>query len=78
MNTAVALTVTALVAALTACSEPAPGPAEAPIPTAAITPENQGVLTDTQREGLNGASEVSDVLKQADEERRKQMEAQGR
>jgi hypothetical protein len=36
------------------------------------------VLTDTQREGLNGASEVSDVLKQADEERRKQMEAQGR
>jgi hypothetical protein len=35
------------------------------------------VLTDTQRAGLNGANEMSDLLKQADEERRKQLEAQG-
>ena len=37
----------------------------------------RGVLTDTQRAGLNGANEMSDLLKQADEERRKQLEAQG-
>lgn len=81
MKTATSLAIAALLAALTGCSDPAPAPAAppaAPAATAApITPETQGVLTDNQRDGLNGANQVSDVLKQADEERRKQLEAQG-
>jgi hypothetical protein len=82
MKTATGLTTTALCLVLNGCSEPSPAPAApqpaTPAATAAapLTTENQGVLTDNQREGLNGADEVNDVLKQADEARRKQMEAQ--
>jgi hypothetical protein len=42
-----------------------------------ITKENQGILTNMQREGLNAANQTSDLLKEADEARRKQIEAQG-
>jgi hypothetical protein len=83
MKTATVLTTTALCCVLCACSEPTPAPTvpqpAIPAATAAapITLENQGVLTDTQRAGLNGANEMTDLLKQADEERRKQLEAQG-
>ncbi len=71
---------------LSGCSKPAPPPA-APvaagqpatarqaIPT--ITKDNQGILTDTQRDGLNGANQVSDVLQKAEEERQKKMKEQG-
>lgn len=83
MKTVTGLTTSVLCLMLGGCSEPTPAPA-APQPAASVesaavplTQENQGVLTDTQREGLNGADQVNDVLKQADEARRKQMEAQG-
>jgi hypothetical protein len=45
---------------------------------APVTAANQGILTDIQAQGLNGANQVSDVLKQADEERKKQLDAQGK
>jgi hypothetical protein len=83
MKFTISMASTAFVVVLSSCSEPAPAPTATPpsAPPAAtaapITPENQGILTDTERDGLNGASQVSDGLKQADEERRKQMEAQG-
>ncbi|MES2605644.1 MAG: hypothetical protein V4603_11960 [Pseudomonadota bacterium] len=71
---------------LSGCSEPTipPAPTPSPTPSAAAAPapteikrEQQGVLTDTQRAGYNAANQASDVLKKAEEERRKQMEAQG-
>jgi hypothetical protein len=72
---------------LAACSDPAPPPAaEAPAPAAAtterstpqaITRENQGVLTDTQAAGINRANQVSNVLEDAEKERRRQLEAAG-
>jgi hypothetical protein len=65
---------------LSACSEPTPAP-EAPAQPAveqpaAISSENQGVLTDRQRETYNAANQVSNLLNDADAERRRQLEAQ--
>ena len=71
---------------LSGCSKPAappaappaasqPAPPRQPIPT--ITKDNQGILTDSQRDGLNGANQVSGVLQKADEEQRKKMKEQG-
>jgi hypothetical protein len=69
---------------LLACSEPPAAP-EQPAPTpqaqstapAQISEANQGVLTDTQREGMNTANQVSGLLEEAEKKRREQMEAQG-
>lgn len=73
---------------LAACSDPAPPPAaEAPAPVAAtterstpqqITRENQGILTDAQAAGINRANQVSNVLEDAEKERRRQLEEAGR
>ncbi len=88
MKNTYVIAVVMLSTVLAGCSKPA-APATAPPATASqpalakqappkvITKENQGVLTDTQRDGLNGANQVSDVLQRADEERRKQMKEQG-
>ena len=80
-NTAVLV----LVAGIAACSEQPAEPTQ-PIDTAPpeaatpaqITEDNQGVLTDAQRDGLNAANQASALLQQAEAERRKQLEAQGR
>lgn len=83
MKTVSGLTTTALCIVLSGCSEPATAPQPTAQPTApvatavSVTPDNQGVLTDNQRAGLNSATEVSDMLKQADEARRKQLDAPG-
>jgi hypothetical protein len=42
-----------------------------------ITRENQGVLTDAQAAGINAANQVSNVLEDAEKERRRQLEAAG-
>lgn len=71
-------------ASLSGCSEPPAAP-EQPAPTpqvestapAQISEANQGVLTDTQREGMNTANQVSGLLEEAEKKRREQMEAQG-
>jgi hypothetical protein len=71
--------------ALAGCSKPAappaaPAAASQPAPpkrAETITKENQGILTDTQRDALNGANQVSGVLKKAEEDRQKQMKEQG-
>ena len=65
---------------LIACSEPPPAP-EAAAKTATtesaaptdISKVNQGILTDTQREGLNAANQVSNLLKDGEAERRKKL-----
>jgi hypothetical protein len=74
-----------LATSVVACSDPPAEPAEpvqsAPAeaaPPTRITAENQGILTDTQRDGLNGANQASALLQQAEEERRKQLEEQTR
>lgn len=75
------------VALLSACSksEP-PAPAAQPVAKPAavspskggeITKENQGILTDTEAKGMNQANQVGNVLKDADEARKKQMKEQG-
>ena len=74
-----------LIACIAACSEQPTEPTQ-PIDTAPpeaaapaqITEDNQGVLTDAQRAGFNAANETSALLQKAEEERRKQLEAQGR
>lgn len=78
------LTTVMLSTFLTSCSEKQPSVPPAPTPQAAVAAppeeikqEQQGVLTDTQRQGFNAANQMSDTLKKAEEERRKQMEAQG-
>jgi hypothetical protein len=78
MNNRLLLTVVLSALCLSACSEPAP---EAPAQPAAAAPteinaENQGVLTDRQRETYNAANQVSNVLNDADAARRRQLETQ--
>ena len=86
MRTMTLLATVMLSTLLTSCSEKQPPVPPAPTPKAAaatteppteIKKEEQGVLTDTQRQGFNAANQMSDTLKKAEEERRKQMEAQG-
>lgn len=67
---------------LAACSEPPPAPEVTPPPatteTAApteISKDQQGILTDTQRQGLNAANQVSNLLEDAEAERRRKLEA---
>jgi hypothetical protein len=75
-------------ALLTACSKPEPPappakpvaaqpPAVSPSKGGEITKENQGILTDTEAKGMNQANQVGNVLKDADEARKKQMKEQG-
>ncbi len=64
------------------CSDPPAAPQAAPAPAetaapAQISEDRQGVLTDTQREGLNTANQMSGALEEAERKRREQMEAQG-
>jgi TolA-binding protein len=85
MKTTAILSTLMLTAMLCSCSEPASAPVAstpdadttAAQPPKEIKQENQGVLTDTQRQGFNAANQMSDTLKKAEEERRKQMEKQG-
>ncbi len=84
MNNVIRMTSVLSLTALFACSEPPAAPEQpAPTPqaeTAAptqISEDRQGILTNTQREGLNSANQVSGLLEDAEAERRKRMEAQG-
>lgn len=88
MKHALVTAIVLLSVVLSGCSKPA-APAVAPsasasqstpakqAPPTTITKENQGILTDTQRDGYNAANQVSDVLKKADEEQRRKMKEQG-
>jgi len=85
MKTALFIPAALLGFALAGCSKPAAPPAAPPAPSQpappkraeTITKENQGILTDAQRDGLNNANQVSNVLKKAEEDRQKQMKEQG-
>lgn len=74
-----------LAASVAACSEQAAGPAQA-IDTAPpeagapaqISEDQQGVLTDAQRATYNAANQASDLLQQAEDARRKEIDAQTR
>ena len=85
MKTALVIPALILGFALAGCSKPAappaaPAAASQPAPpkrAETITRENQGILTDAQRDGLNNANQVSNVLKKAEEDRQKQMKEQG-
>ena len=66
---------------LAGCSEPA-APAEAVPQTEAATSapagtSAQGIISQGQRDAMAKAAATSSVLEQAEQERRKQMEAQG-
>ena len=66
------------------CSDPPPAaeaPASATVPRSTpeeITRDNQGVLTDAQAAGINRANELSNVLEDAEAERRRKLEEQTR
>ena len=65
---------------LAACSESSV-PAETSVQTEAAAPAqvntSQGVIPQAQLDAMAKAGDVSNVLEQAEQERRKQMEAQG-
>jgi len=85
MKTALVIPALMLGFALAGCSKPAappaaPAAASQPAPpkrAEVITKENQGILTDNQRDALNGANQVSGTLQKAEEERQKKMKEQG-